>query len=530
MRIPFDSLTLSAVVQDFRQFVNGKVQRISQTDDHTVVLGIYLNGVEAYFLLSCDPEFFRAHIVTKRPSNQPTPPQFCAALRSRLDQARLREVRQRGFDRVLDLSFEGTEGMWTLTAELMGKHSNLILYGEDKKIIGVAKPIGVSKSIRPLLPGRSYGPPPTEPRPSLLAASESDELQGREGASPFLLKLIAAGVSLVEVQDSVRTNQFAPVFAPGHGAYPISVEKLGLKEFPRQTISIALEQHYSVAEPLFHAQQLKASLLAQLRRVVLARETALADLHQAAEVATRAGHLQLQGELVLAYGPSLAGGETKLETQDYEGKSVTILLNPEQSFKENAQRFFDKAKKAKSGQSMVRDQLERLGKDLYELNAYVSRIEGEDRIEELVNLQEVAKAKRWVIRKLVATRKEDRPYEGHRVRELVGPGGATVLYGENATSNDYLTLRVARPDDYWMHIRGSASAHVVIRTNRQPERVGPELLLFAAKVAVQNSPSKHSGFVPVDYTLRKFVRKPRGASAGTALYTHEKTLHVESGT
>jgi predicted ribosome quality control (RQC) complex YloA/Tae2 family protein len=69
---------------------------------------------------------------------------------------------------------------------------------------------------------------------------------------------------------------------------------------------------------------------------------------------------------------------------------------------------------------------------------------------------------------------------------------------------------------------------VVIRTNKHPEKVGPELLQYAAKIAVMNSPSKHAGFVPVDYTLRKHVRKPRGAPAGTALYTHEKTLHVEN--
>jgi predicted ribosome quality control (RQC) complex YloA/Tae2 family protein len=52
-------------------------------------------------------------------------------------------------------------------------------------------------------------------------------------------------------------------------------------------------------------------------------------------------------------------------------------------------------------------------------------------------------------------------------------------------------------------------------------------MLFAAKVAVQHSPQKHAGFVAVDYTLKKYVRKPRGAAKGTALYTHEKTLHVE---
>jgi predicted ribosome quality control (RQC) complex YloA/Tae2 family protein len=124
--------------------------------------------------------------------------------------------------------------------------------------------------------------------------------------------------------------------------------------------------------------------------------------------------------------------------------------------------------------------------------------------------------------------KEDRPYEGHRVRELLGPGGFTILYGETAEANDYLTLRVAKPNDYWLHLRGGVSAHVVIQTGNHPEKVQKEVLLFAAKVVVQHSPSKHAGYVPVDYTLKKHVRKPRGAPKGTALYTHEKTLHIES--
>ena len=111
---------------------------------------------------------------------------------------------------------------------------------------------------------------------------------------------------------------------------------------------------------------------------------------------------------------------------------------------------------------------------------------------------------------------------------LMAPGGLTVLYGENAESNDYLTLRVAKPSDWWLHVRGHVSAHVVIQTRNQPEKVSKEALMFAAKVAVQHSSLKHSGYVPVDYTLKKYVRKPRGGPKGTALYTHEKTLHVES--
>ena len=48
----------------------------------------------------------------------------------------------------------------------------------------------------------------------------------------------------------------------------------------------------------------------------------------------------------------------------------------------------------------------------------------------------------------------------------------------------------------------------------------------AALLAAQHSPSKHSDMVPVDYTLKKYVRRPKGSSSGAALYQNEKTIYV----
>jgi len=105
--------------------------------------------------------------------------------------------------------------------------------------------------------------------------------------------------------------------------------------------------------------------------------------------------------------------------------------------------------------------------------------------------------------------------------------GWEVLLGENATSNDYLTTRVARPDDWWLHVRAATSAHVVIRTGGHPERVPPAVLREAARITAAHSESKHSSYVPVDYVLRKFVRKPRGSAPGLVTLRGEKTLYVE---
>ena len=105
--------------------------------------------------------------------------------------------------------------------------------------------------------------------------------------------------------------------------------------------------------------------------------------------------------------------------------------------------------------------------------------------------------------------------------------GWEVLLGENTTSNDFLTTRLARPDDWWLHVRASPSAHVVVRSSGHPERVPPHVLQEAARITAAHSESKHSSYVPVDYVLRKFVRKPRGSAPGLVTYRGEKTLSVE---
>ncbi len=530
MRIPFDSVVLSAVLEDLAPFVGGTVQDVRQPDEHTVCLGIYKggdqpkSGQEAMLLLSAHPIFSRAYLVTRRPSNLPQPTAFCGALRSRIDSTRLVEAIQIAADRLLLLRFQSTaKGEHVLIAELMGKHSNLILLDDRNNVISALKWVGPDKSKRPITPKSTYTWPPVlaedllgKPSPQGPAEWFQFATEQPDRVSPFFKHL---------VQAMEPAGQWEPVLVAGEGAYPLELQTPGLK---RATISIALEQHFATAIANHEVQARRSALAGALNRTLLARETAVADLTHTLENDAKAASWQLNGELILAYGASLPPNAKKLEAWDYQGDPVEIRLNPELDFKENANAYFERAKRAKSHAGTLADQLSRLDEDRQNLLAFLARIEATTRLQEIEDLWVEAKRRRWFTEQIHAKSKEDRPYEGHRIRELLAPGGFRVLYGENAESNDYLTLRVAKPNDMWLHVRGSLSAHVVILTGNHPEKINKELLLFAAKVAVQQSPSKHAGFVPVDYTLRRYVRRPRGAPKGTALYTHEKTLHIES--
>jgi predicted ribosome quality control (RQC) complex YloA/Tae2 family protein len=503
LRIPFDTTVLTAVTAEIRPFVGGKVQRIVQPDDTTVTIELYggkENGIGCV-LLSCHAELYRMHLVTRRYKQAPSAPAFCTQLRARLEGRHLSSLEQVNGDRIVRFGFEDGHA---LIVELMGKHSNLMLLEPGKKVVAAAKWVAKSKSIRPIQPGRLYEQPP------VLGEGLS--------LSPFAKKLLVAGGT---VEGPVH-----PILSQGNGAYPYSIAALGISEISKPSISIALEQHYDAVVPAAAAASQRAALMNALNRVLISREAAVSDLRQAVERGNKADQLQREGELILAYGPSVPEGSSILEAVGYDGKPTAIRLDPELNFKENAQRAFSKARKAKDRLDFASDQLARLTKERDDVAGAIAGLEQTESLKEIESIQTLAVARRWLHTQHHAENVEDRPFAGHRVRDILGPGGIRVLYGENAESNDYLTLRVAKPNDIWLHVRGGTSAHVVIATNNKPDRIGQEALLFAARVAVKNSPAKHSGIVAVDYTLKKYVRKSRGAPMGSAFYTHEKTLHV----
>jgi len=111
------------------------------------------------------------------------------------------------------------------------------------------------------------------------------------------------------------------------------------------------------------------------------------------------------------------------------------------------------------------------------------------------------------------------------VYEYELPGGWIVLAGKTDADNDLLSLKTARPSDYWFHVRGMAGSHVILRAekDRQPDR---KTLEAAASVAAWHSKARSGGKVPVACTLARFVSKPRGAKPGTVSIRKEKLLKV----
>lgn len=510
MRIPFDSLVFAAALNQVREAVGSRVQKVVAVSEHAVALQLF--GRKSGWLTLCwHPEFFRLHLSPRAPGKFELTA-FAKDLRAFLDGAVLTEVESVGRDRAAFLHFDTGRGHLNLAVELMGKHSNLVLVGSDGRALLAAKWLGKSKSVRPVLPGQPFEPIPVRAQPI-------DEL-------PFVKRLLIAGTDRQKI-DGVFKGNVQPVLVKGVGVYPVSVAALGLPEHQVENIGEVLDLHYHESEAVWRAEAIRSRLLGQLEKARGARLFALGQLQRSADTAARASELQMKGDLIMAFAYGLRPDQRTIETQDYEGNPIKIEINPELSPVENAQKLYDKAKRAKSGAQDVHRQIELLNGEVEELDLLINNATHEPIPSNLLALEQSAVSSGFFrVQTGAAKHPKDRPYEGKKVTEVRLPGGYMALVGGNSEANDYLTLRVARPSDLWFHVRASAGSHVILPTHNQPARIPQEILLETARIAARHSPQKHSDYVPVDYTQKRYVRKLKGGP-GLVQYTHEKTLFVD---
>ena len=570
----FDSLLLTAVRDELgHTLVGGKIEKITQPDPDEIVLRFYKAGHKHNLLLSCDASHARAHLTIARRDNPPTPPVFCSVLRRYLDSAWLDDVSlPLGFgERVLHLHFKAVDGApYTLIAELMGKHSNLILVNGAGMILGAAKNIGRSiNRLRQIGPGVSYVPPPrqrgrrdplrpleeelgTEP---LSAEAASEWLVSEwSGISPFLASEIIARVqgeltpqslhnAMALLLTVVRVGDWSPCVWTDNrgrllGAYPVPLRTIpSADQHARESISVALDQAATsilARETFDHARE---SLLAALRRTRKLREREAAEVEQGLRNAARAEEYRQVGDLLLSNQSEIGRGQSLVSVADYYAPPLPggeptmrfIALDPTLTVHENAERFYKRSRKAEGSALTLQERRVQAREEA----ALLSLAETE--AQRVTTSAEVAALRLSLAQSLGRgegqnTPESSRPaspdFEGHKIKRYLTVDGWEILVGENAASNDYLTTRLAAASDIWLHVRAATSAHGIIRAKNKPASVSHAALQQAAEMVAARSEVKHSSLIPVDYTLKKYVRKPRKAAPGGVTYENEKTLFV----
>lgn len=610
----FDGLVLAAVRQELEQkLLGGRINKIYQPEKEEIVLHIRTQGENEKLALSAHAQRARVHLTSVQKENPQSPPMFCMILRKYLEGGKITRVEQPGLERVLKLYIEAYDELGclaekVLVAEIMGKHSNIILLDPDTNTIldGIKRYTHAISRHREVLPGREYIPPPSQEKyhPAALDLDTLQELllaapvesrvakvllQYLDGLSPESCReiLVQSGLSeelvvdqcgqyefqqiwltLCKIREMLATGSFSPTLVRDSEGQAQAFSALDLEQYhplPKEhgTMNRLLDRYFSERQLLESIRQQKHHLgqvvdaeLSRLEKKLALQDEVLVDAREAETY-------KLYGELLTANMHLLSKGMPSITVTNYydpEGAAIDIPLDLQLTPSQQVQYFYKKYTKSKNSAQIAKEQREKILEELRYLESVRSSINQATSREELAEIK-IELGEEGYIKGVVkgAARGTKRPAKGtvkgglnKAVKggakgaargavkggskggvpaetpvpmEFRVSGGCTVLVGKNNRQNDYLTLKMARPEDLWLHVKDLPGSHVIIRSHGM-EEIPETALREAAQLAAYFSQARHSGQVPVDYTLRKHVRKPRGAKPGMVIYDQQKTLYV----
>jgi predicted ribosome quality control (RQC) complex YloA/Tae2 family protein len=104
--------------------------------------------------------------------------------------------------------------------------------------------------------------------------------------------------------------------------------------------------------------------------------------------------------------------------------------------------------------------------------------------------------------------------------------GERILVGRGGADNHALTFRIARGNDFWLHVRDAPGAHVVVPLPARGRAPHPETLLDAAALALHHSDLRGEKLGDITVTERKHVRAAPGGPPGRVTLAAARTLTV----
>lgn len=331
------------------------------------------------------------------------------------------------------------------------------------------------------------------------------------------------------ILDSLRENQGDGQIIATRYAPPVRENKTPTKDkiFPKgdfATLSEALNHYYQQIEAEKERQNQIKSAEAKLRQEISKREKLQKKLQQDLENHGDAEHWKRLGDLLLAnLANAVRIDDTVLVTDYFDENAPTVEIEVAEhlSLTEAAEKFFKRYTKARNARLALEQRVEQLKTEIAEFEAKKSELEkavAEQNLDGFLPEKAEEKPNRQ-------KEKKDDIFKG--ARRYISSDGWEILVGKASKDNDYLTFRVAKSLDFWLHAADYGGSHVVVRNPNRAEQMPTKTLLEAAQLAAQFSQGKQQPKAAVNYTQKKFVNKPKGAVAGLVSLSSFKTILVE---
>lgn len=500
-----DSVGLFALNTEIKPALEGCfLQKISQLTELDFGLHFRRPGDSLRMVLCLRPEKARWHRISGRFPQAQVPSSFIMLCRKYCEGKKLLRLEHPDMERLFKLHFSSE---FTLVVELLGRKNHLLLLNPDGKILGA-----VPSSPR-FRPGRVYEPPEPAAVPHFhqleAPPAGDDPLEGVFGLPKFRWRRLqeqAGGWSALVAR--LRQGNFSP---------GLDKERLLLDADPPQFDSLAQAEAARWGEQAEQPglEQEKKELRRRLKKLRDKAERKRDKRDRDLSNARRAEGDKLKGDLLLTYASKVGHRRDSIELTDWEGRPLTIALDPQLRATDNAEKYYQRYKKKLRAQPILEDLVSQSDQEL----AYLDELElALDLAESRLEVEEIQ-------RNLPSRTKRKRPAAPSSGPRKFRYRGFEMLVGRNPAQNDRLVTLVAARDDLWFHIRDAAGSHVILRRGgREPD---PEVLQVAATLAARYSRSASENKARVNYTQVRYLKKPPGAPPGKVLYREEKTMLVE---
>ncbi|NHM92532.1 MULTISPECIES: NFACT family protein [Staphylococcus] len=547
-----DGLFTRKMVESLQFLVSGRIHKINQPENDTIIMVVRQQRQNHQLLLSIHPNFARIHLTEKKYNNPFEPPMFARVFRKHLEGGIIQSIRQIGNDRRIEIDIMSKDEIGdtiyrTVILEIMGKHSNLILVNEERKIIEGFKHLTPNTNqYRTVMPGFAYEAPPSQNKQNPFTFKGEDVLRfidfnaGKidrqllhtfEGFSPLITKEITSRrqfmtpqtlpVAFDEVLQDID-HTLTPVFHKNHETGKEDFYFMTLTQFYDDQVVFdslheLLDRFYDARGERERVKQRANDLVKLVHQLLQKNSNKLSKLVDELEGTLNKDEQQLYGELITANIYQLKPGDTSLTTINYyTGEEVTISLNPMKSPAENAQFYYKQYNRLKTRERELKHQI-----DLTKSNiAYFENIEQQlahITVDEIDDIREELAEQGFV-----KQRKQKKAKKSKQItlQTYISSDGDTIQVGKNNKQNDYLTNKLAKKSHLWFHTKDIPGSHVVILADEPSNQTIEE----AAMIAAYFSKAGQSGQIPVDYTEIRHVHKPSGAKPGFVTYDNQKTL------
>jgi predicted ribosome quality control (RQC) complex YloA/Tae2 family protein len=576
--MPLDASAVRAAVFEINEKISsGRIEKIYQPERDEIIIAIRTFDGAKKLVVSANSANPRMYLTSGTKENPSEPPMFCMLLRKHLTGGKIVGVTQRSFERIADVEIEARNEMGDtlrkhIVCEIMGKNSNIMLLDDNEKIIDSIKHVDITVSrVRNIFPGLTYRMPPDSDRLNPLEMNEDDfydvlcgEGEGRTidkaltarigGISPLLAREASfraigdscpkigemseadkrkTAHSLAKMFEDVKEGRYSPCVIYKNGdekpmdfsAVEIGQYSTGFTLVKKDSICAAMEDYYSERDAAERMRSRSYALMktvnSHLERVRKKKLLLSETIRDAAE----REKYKIAGDMITANLYRMKTGDKSLTAVNYydpEQREITIKLDEAKSPSKNAQQYYKKYTKAKTAEIEAEKQLQKANEEEEYLTSVIHETQTAKTPSELEEIRRELTDAGIIKSTDKRKKKEKKPSVSAPTAYFFE--GYTIYSGKNNVQNDYLTMKMGRANDLWLHTKNIPGSHVLVKY--MGEEFPDSVIEAAACIAATNSKGASSPKVDVDYCPVSHVRKPNGAKAGMVVYEGYNTASV----